>query len=43
MARCIAGGPRWSRRCGPLADSIATLRVMDEIRRQFGIVFPGEG
>jgi predicted dehydrogenase len=26
----------------PLTDSIATLQVMDEIRRQIGIAFPGE-
>ncbi|MCZ4605680.1 hypothetical protein O3S80_18365 [Streptomyces sp. Lzd4kr] len=26
----------------PLADSIATMRVMDEIRRRCGIDFPGE-
>lgn len=42
VARCIAAGLRESplRR---LADSIVTLEAMDEIRRQVGIVFPGEG
>jgi hypothetical protein len=27
----------------PLPDSVATLRVIDEIRRQLGITFPDEG
>jgi predicted dehydrogenase len=42
VARCIAAGQRESplRR---LADSLVTLQVMDEIRRQLGIAFPGEG
>jgi predicted dehydrogenase len=42
VARCIAAGLRESplRR---LADSVVTLQAMDEIRRQLGIVFPGEG
>jgi hypothetical protein len=26
----------------PMADSIATLAVIDEVRRQIGITFPGE-
>jgi hypothetical protein len=26
----------------PLADSITTLEVMDEIRRQIGVAFPGD-
>jgi hypothetical protein len=26
----------------PLTESIATLQVMDEIRRQIGVAFPGE-
>ena len=42
VARCIAGG-RLESPLRPLADSVATMRVMDEIRRQIGIVFPGEG
>jgi hypothetical protein len=25
----------------PMADAVATLAVIDEIRRQIGIVFPG--
>lgn len=41
VARCIADGlPQTPVR--PLADSLTTLRVMDEIRRQCGIAFPGE-
>ncbi|MEV0400424.1 Gfo/Idh/MocA family oxidoreductase [Actinoallomurus sp. NPDC050550] len=40
-ARCItAGRPQSPIR--PLDDSITTLRVMDEIRAQCGIVFPAE-
>ncbi|WP_433186273.1 hypothetical protein [Actinoallomurus sp. CA-150999] len=40
-ARCItAGRPQSTIR--PLDDSITTLRVMDEIRAQCGIVFPTE-
>ena len=39
-ARCIASGvPESPLR--PLADSIATMHVLDEIRRQCGITFPG--
>jgi predicted dehydrogenase len=38
-ARCIAAG-RLESPIRPLADSIATLAVMDEIRRQIGVSFP---
>ncbi|HET7477383.1 MAG TPA: Gfo/Idh/MocA family oxidoreductase [Dermatophilaceae bacterium] len=41
LARCVAAGQTGSPR-RPLADSIATLAVMDEVRRQVGIVFPDE-
>ena len=41
VARCIAAG-RLESPIRPLAESIATLRVMDEIRRQIGVTFPGE-
>ncbi|WP_367325576.1 Gfo/Idh/MocA family protein [Streptomyces sp. HUAS ZL42] len=41
VARCIAAG-RLQSPLRPLDDSVTTLRVMDEIRRQCGIVFPGE-
>ncbi|HWT25483.1 MAG TPA: Gfo/Idh/MocA family oxidoreductase, partial [Solirubrobacteraceae bacterium] len=41
VARCIADG-RVESPLRPLADSVATMRVMDAIRRQVGIVFPGE-
>ncbi|AXG81707.1 Gfo/Idh/MocA family protein [Streptomyces paludis] len=41
VARCIAEG-RTQTPLRPLADSLTTLRVMDGIRRQCGIVFPGE-
>jgi predicted dehydrogenase len=40
-ARCIAEG-RTESPLRPLADSLATLRVMDEIRRQIGQVFDEE-
>jgi predicted dehydrogenase len=40
-ARCIAAGATESP-VRPLADSIATLEVMDEIRRQLGIRYPTE-
>ncbi|MFF0078117.1 Gfo/Idh/MocA family protein [Streptomyces canus] len=40
-ARCIRDGLVGTP-LRPLADSVAALRVMDEIRRQCGIVFPGE-
>ena len=36
VARCIADG-RLESPLRPLADSITTLRAMDEIRRQCGI------
>jgi predicted dehydrogenase len=41
VARCIAAG-RLESPLRPLADSVTTLEVMDEIRRQLGIVFPDE-
>jgi predicted dehydrogenase len=41
VARCITAG-RLESPIRPLADSIATLQVMDEIRRQIGVAFPGE-
>ena len=40
-ARCIAAG-RLESPVRPLAESVTTLRVMDEIRRQLGVAFPGE-
>jgi predicted dehydrogenase len=40
-ARCIAAG-RLESPLRPLADSLVMLQVMDEIRRQLGIRFPGE-
>ena len=41
VARCIFAG-RVQSPLRPLEESVTTLRVMDEIRRQCGIVFPGE-
>ena len=41
VARCVAGGELESP-LRPVADSIRTVRVMDEIRRQIGAAFPGE-
>ncbi len=41
VARCISAGMLQSP-LRPLADSVATLRVVDEIRRQLGIVFDEE-
>lgn len=41
VARCITAGLLQSP-LRPLADSIATLRIVDEIRRQLGIVFNEE-
>ena len=41
VARCISEG-RLESPLRPLADSVATMRVIDEVRRQIGIVFPGE-
>jgi predicted dehydrogenase len=41
VARCVADG-LLETPVRPLADSLTTLRVMDEIRQQCGIVFPGE-
>jgi hypothetical protein len=40
-ARRIAEG-RLESPVRPLTESIATLQVMDEIRRQIGVTFPGE-
>ena len=41
VARCIAEG-RLESPIRPLAESILTLEVMDEIRRQIGVKFAGE-
>ncbi|MFD5854505.1 Gfo/Idh/MocA family protein [Streptomyces chartreusis] len=41
VARCIRNG-QLETPLRPLADSIATMRVMDEIRHRCGIDFPGE-
>jgi predicted dehydrogenase len=41
VARCITAG-RLESPARPLADSVATLEVMDEIRRQVEVRFPGE-
>ena len=41
VARCIGSG-RLESPLRPLADSVATMRVVDEIRRQLGIVFDEE-
>ena len=41
VARCIAAG-RLESPIRPLGESITTLQVMDEIRRQIGVAFPGE-
>jgi predicted dehydrogenase len=41
VARCITAS-RLESPIRPLAESIATLQVMDEIRRQLGITFPSE-
>ena len=41
VARCVGAGLVESP-LRPMAASIAYLRVMDEVRRQCGIVFPGE-
>ena len=40
-ARCVAEG-RHESPVRPLGESIATMEVLDEIRRQIGVVFPGE-
>lgn len=42
VARCIAAGERESP-LRPVADSIRTLQVIDEIRRQVDAPFPEEG
>jgi hypothetical protein len=26
----------------PMADTVSTIEIIDEVRRQIGIVFPGE-
>ena len=41
VGRCIDAGRRESS-VRPLAESIATLEVLDEIRRQIGVVFDEE-
>jgi predicted dehydrogenase len=41
VARCIAAGALESP-LRPLADSIATIAVLDEVRRQIGVVFAEE-
>ena len=41
VARCISSGLLESP-LRPLADSVATMRIVDEIRRQVGIVFDEE-
>jgi predicted dehydrogenase len=41
VARCISAG-RLETPIRPLAESMTTLQVMDEIRRQLGVAFPGE-
>jgi len=42
VARAIAAGKTEIPQ-RPLASSIGTMEVADEIRRQLGIEFPGEG
>jgi hypothetical protein len=41
VARCVAAG-RLDSPIRPLADSIRTLRILDEIRSQIGAAFPDE-
>ena len=41
VARCVAEG-RTESEILPLAQSVAVLETMDEIRRQLGVAFPGE-
>jgi predicted dehydrogenase len=41
VARCVAAG-RLESPIRPLAESVATLKVMDEVRRHLGAAFPGE-
>ena len=41
VARCVADG-RLESPLRPLADSIVTLDVLDEVRRQIGVAFAGE-
>jgi predicted dehydrogenase len=41
VARCVAAG-RLQTPLRPLDDSVTTLRAMDDIRRQCGMVFPAE-
>ena len=42
VARCVAEGRTESERI-TLDDSVAVMRTLDEIRRQAGVVYPGEG
>jgi predicted dehydrogenase len=41
LARCVADG-RLESPILPLAETVAVMRTMDEIRRQVGVAFPGE-
>lgn len=41
VARCVAEGRTESDRM-PWGDTLAVMRTMDEIRRQVGVVYPGE-
>ncbi|TWP34397.1 Gfo/Idh/MocA family protein [Leekyejoonella antrihumi] len=41
VARCVAGGRQQSERM-TWESSRAVMRVMDEVRRQVGVVYPGE-
>lgn len=41
VARCVSAG-RLESPIRPLADSVGTLHVIDEIRRQIGAIFPDE-
>jgi hypothetical protein len=38
--RIVAGETSTPHR--PMADTVSTMEIIDEIRRQIGIVFPGE-
>jgi predicted dehydrogenase len=41
LARCVAEG-RLESPLLPLAETLAVMRTMDEVRRQIGVTFPGE-